>query len=235
MWGKRSRGMAAPLASSCCSIPASLPTRARPLLAGATSPQRFKDLLVEGGLGKHSSVLAQTFKTGCDGDPGKLVAVGQAFEAKGDRDNLKAMIENGGMGGGAGERPDLLGDTLKNGLESDPTKLKELASAFNPTTGSKMAQLKEIVGVFGSPPHGPPPDGPGKQIEALLAPKILDGDVKKLQTKFAAKMSEIGDEPKRKKAIEWAPRYKKEAVPATISDNAATSGPAKTASGKQTF
>ena len=96
-------------------------------------------------------------------------------------------------------------------------------------------QLKEIVGVFGSPPHGPPPDGPGKQIEALLAPKILDGDLKKLQTKFAAKMSEIGDEPKRKKAIEWAPRYKKEAVPATISDNAATSGPAKTASGKQTF
>ncbi len=201
----------------------------------AASPQQFKDLLVEGGLGKHSSVLAQTFKTGCAADAGKLVAVGSAFSVKGDRDSLKAMIENGGLGRGTGERPDLLGDMLKNGLQGDPEKLKDMAVAFNPATGSRMSQLKEITGVFGNPPHGPPPDGPGKQIDALLAPKHLNGDVKKLQTKFAAKMAEIPDTAKRKKAIEWTPRYKKEAVPATISDNAPTSGTARAASGKQTF
>lgn len=192
--------------------------------AGATAEKdraRLKGLVDEGGFGGRPKAFAPLVQTLSSKHGGmakavtELKKVGQTFEGAQDRARLKTLLEGGGMSGDTRdparrhEHPDTLAKVFVDGLEGRADKLKSFTDAFgdNAAHAEQARKMLEAWNEFPDVHQGK--RQPGKMIGKLLEPHHLGGDVKKLQTRFTAKMDEFVDPEKRKLATRFGPHFDK--------------------------
>jgi len=130
------------------------------IAASATAQANLKGLVDKGGFGAkvdggddtgtEPECLAELFKTGCEGNPAKLVPLLEAMGAT-QQTQMCAMMKDGDLG----KHPKVLANMYKHGCladgqadkdgNKDPEKLKKVLAAFD----GKDALFKDMMGAGG--------------------------------------------------------------------------------------
>ena len=171
----------------------------------------MKRIVASGGLGTHPKALGPLVRRG---GAGAMKKVGKAFAAPQDCQNLKGLLEGGGLGGKAGEaghdheHPDTLAQLLQDGLGGSGDQLKAYAKAFAGPAG--QAKSKEMLGAFNEYGAGHAASRePGKAVGRLLNGPNLAGTpaerIGLLSTRFVPELQAIADPDQRKQAFRMAP------------------------------
>lgn len=108
----------------------------------------FQSFAKDSGLGSKPKALAALFKTGCKGDPARLIALFNGMDGVA-QGNLKGLVETGGLG----DAPEAFGSLYAEGCNGDPAMLAQFGASLNDKDAREgLKRMLTDGGLSGSPP-----------------------------------------------------------------------------------
>ena len=134
--------------------------------------EAFKTLAKDAGLDAKPKAMMALFKIGCGGDPAKFQTLCEGFSGDDEddklkRQNLKGLVEKGGLG----DAPEAFGAMLATGCDGDPAKLAELGGAFD--TDERREGLARMLTDGGLAGKTPPPPLADTDVDAKCLAMML--------------------------------------------------------------